>query len=213
MSSTHLRTCHLCEAMCGIAIEHEGGAVLSIRGDEEDSFSRGYVCPKSLAIQDVAEDEDRLRTPLRRKGSGHEPISWEEAFELAASRIAKIRREHGKDAVAIYIGNPAVHNYGTGLYAIPLVGALRTKNRYSATSVDQLPRMLSSYLVFGHQLLMPIPDIDRTDYFLVLGANPVVSNGSLMTAPGASKRIAAIKERGGTVVVLDPRRTETAAIA
>src|SRR5277367_54387 len=121
--SVHLRTCHLCEDMCGIAIEHEAGKILSIVGDQEDGFSKGYVCPKSLAIQDVQEDRDRLRTPLRRKGSGFEPISWDDAFELAATRISKIRREHGKDAIGVYVGNPAVHNYGTGLYAIPLMGA------------------------------------------------------------------------------------------
>jgi anaerobic selenocysteine-containing dehydrogenase len=211
--SQHFRTCHLCEAMCGIEIEHEGGKILSIRGDHEDPFSQGHVCPKALAIKDVDEDPDRLTRPLRRTKDGFEPVSWEDAFELAASRLAAIRREHGKDSVAVYIGNPTVHNYGTLLYALELVGALRTKNRYSATSVDHLPRIVSSYHVFGHQLLMPVPDLDRTDFLLVIGANPLVSNGSLMTAPGVGKRLAAIKARGGEVVVLDPRRTETAEIA
>ena len=211
--STHFRTCHLCEAMCGIAIEHEDGRILSIAGDHEDPLSRGHVCPKALALQDLDEDPDRLRAPLLRTASGHEAISWEEAFELVASRLAGIRREHGRDAVGVYFGNPSVHNYATALYAIPLIGALRTRNRYSATSVDQLPRMVASYLVYGHQLLFPIPDVDRTDFLLVLGANPLVSNGSLLTAPGLGKRLAAIRERGGAVWVVDPRRTETAKVA
>ncbi len=210
--STHLRTCHLCEAMCGIAIEHENGKILSIAGDHEDPLSQGHVCPKALALQDLDEDPDRLRTPLVRTANGHEPISWEDAFELVASRLSGIRREHGKDAVGIYVGNPSVHNYATMLYALPLLAALRTKNRYSATSVDQLPRMVASYLVYGHQLLFPVPDLERTDFLLVLGANPVVSNGSLMTAPGVSKRLSEIKARG-EVWVVDPRRTETARIA
>jgi anaerobic selenocysteine-containing dehydrogenase len=214
MSSVHLRTCHLCEAMCGIAIEHEGGKILAIQGDHQDPFSKGHVCPKALALKDLDEDPDRLRKPLRRTPSGgFEPIEWEDALELAATRLAAIRREHGKDAVGIYVGNPSVHNYATAVYLLPLLGALRTRNRYSATSVDQLPRMLSSFLLYGHQVLLPIPDIDRTDFFFVIGANPAVSNGSIMTAPGASRRIMAIKERGGHVVVVDPRRTETARIA
>src|SRR5579871_248751 len=213
MARTHFRSCHLCEAMCGIAIEVEGEKILSIRGDADDPLSRGYVCPKALALQDLHEDRDRLRKPLRRKGSDFEEISWEDALSSAAHGIAEVQRRHGRDAVALYLGNPTVHNYGALLYALIFSEALKTRNRFSATSVDQLPRMLVSFLVYGHQLLMPVPDVDRTDFFLILGANPLASNGSLMSAPGIGKRIAAIRSRGGRVILVDPRRTETAAVA
>ena len=213
MTDTHFRTCSLCEAMCGLAIEVEGDRILSIRGDEADVFSRGYLCPKAVALKDLHEDPDRLRTPLRRRGSDWEEIGWDEALDLAAERLASVQRAHGRHAVAVYQGNPTVHNYGALLYGQLLLRALRTRSRYSATSVDQLPHMLASLLMFGHQLLLPVPDIDRTAFFLVLGANPLVSNGSLMTAPGIEKRLRALRARGGRLVVVDPRRTETAAMA
>lgn len=157
------------------------------------------------------EDPDRLRQPLRRTPSGFKEIGWREAFDLAADGLARVRREHGRDAVAVYLGNPITHNLGAMVSLVPLLAALRTRSRFSATSVDQLPRMLVSLLLYGHQLLIPIPDIDNTDFFLIIGANPVASNGSIMTAPGIPRRIRAIQERGGRVVVVDPRRTETAA--
>jgi anaerobic selenocysteine-containing dehydrogenase len=199
--------------MCGIKIDVEGEKILSIVGDQEDPLSRGYLCPKALALADIHSDPDRLKLPRKRTASGWETIGWEEAFDLAARRLHETQSQHGRHAVAVYFGNPTVHNYGAMLFGVPFLLALRSKNRFSATSVDQLPRMLASLLMYGNQLLFPIPDLDRTSYFLVLGANPVVSNGSLMTAPGASKRLAAIRARGGKVVVLDPRRTETAEIA
>jgi anaerobic selenocysteine-containing dehydrogenase len=208
---THHRACPLCEAICGLEIETEGDRVVSIRGDREDPFSQGHICPKAVALQDVHEDPDRLRHPIRRGPSGQwTRIGWTEALDEAAEGIAAVQRSHGRDAVAVYLGNPSVHNYGTMLFGAPLWRALRTRNRYSATSVDQLPHHLAAFLMFGHQLLLPVPDIDRTDFMLILGANPVVSNGSLMTAPGVRRRLEAIGERGGTVVVVDPRRTETA---
>jgi anaerobic selenocysteine-containing dehydrogenase len=211
------RTCTLCEAMCGIVVEVEqdelGERVGKIQGDARDPFSRGHICPKVMALSDLHHDEDRLRTPLKREGKHFSPISWDEAFDEVALNLKRVQRSHGKSAVAVYQGNPSVHNSGTMLMSPLFVRSLRTRNRFSATSVDQLPHMLASYLMFGHQLLIPIPDIDRTDYMLVLGANPAVSNGSLMTAPGASDRLHAIIARGGKVVVLDPRRSETAALA
>ena len=199
--------------MCGIAIETDGERILGVRADRDDPLSRGHLCVKAHALQDVHADPDRLRRPLRRTASGFEEISWREAFELAADGLTRVRRAHGRDAVAVYLGNPITHNLGAMVSLVPLLAALRTRSRFSATSVDQLPRMLVSLLLYGHQLLIPIPDIDNTDFFLIIGANPVASNGSIMTAPGIPRRIRAIQERGGQVVVVDPRRTETAAIA
>ena len=213
MPHTHFRTCSLCEAMCGLAIELDGNRILSIRGDEEDVFSRGHICPKAVALKDLHEDPDRLRLPLLRRGSDWEEIGWEAALDLAAERLLEVQRAHGRDAVAVYQGNPTVHNYGALLYGQMLVRALRTRSRFSATSVDQLPHMLASLLMFGHQLLLPVPDVDHTSFLLMLGANPLVSNGSLMTAPGIERRLRALRARGGRLVVVDPRRTETAAIA
>lgn len=219
MSKTlHYRACHLCEAICGLAIEtesDEGGVprIRSIKGDPQDSFSRGHVCPKAVALQDIQDDPDRLRQPLCRVGSEWQPIGWDEAFALVASRLGEIRERHGNDAVAVYQGNPSVHNYGLMTHSNYFLGLLKTRNRFSATSVDQLPHHLVSQQMYGHGLLIPIPDIDHTDFMLVLGGNPLASNGSIMTVPDVEKRLKALKARGGRLVVVDPRRSETAAIA
>ncbi|WP_374438154.1 molybdopterin oxidoreductase family protein [Pseudomonas panipatensis] len=214
MSKTlHHRACHLCEAICGLTIETEEQRILSIKGDAQDSFSRGHICPKAVALQDIQHDPDRLRQPMRRVGSEWQPIGWDEAFELVAARLADIRERHGSDAVAVYQGNPSVHNYGLMTHSNYFLGLLKTHNRYSATSVDQLPHHLVSLQMFGHGLLIPIPDIDHTDFMLILGGNPLASNGSIMTVPDVEKRLKAIQARGGKLVVVDPRRSETAAIA
>ncbi|WP_448679623.1 molybdopterin oxidoreductase family protein [Pseudomonas nicosulfuronedens] len=214
MSKTlHHRACHLCEAICGLTIETEDERILSIKGDAQDSFSRGHICPKAVALQDIQNDPDRLRQPVRRVGNEWQPIGWDEAFELVATRLAEIRERHGSNAVAVYQGNPSVHNYGLMTHSNYFLGQLKTRNRYSATSVDQLPHHLVSQQMFGHGLLIPIPDIDHTDFMLILGGNPLASNGSIMTVPDVEKRLKAVKARGGKLVVVDPRRTETAAIA
>ena len=213
----HHRACHLCEAICGLTIETtetEGQvAITSIKGDALDAFSRGHICPKAVALQDIQNDPDRLRQPMRRVGSEWLPIEWEEAFALVAEKLAAIQERHGQNAVAVYQGNPSVHNYGLMTHSNYFLGLVKTRNRYSATSVDQLPHHLSSYLMYGHGLLLPIPDIDHTDFMLILGGNPLASNGSIMTVPDVEKRLKAIQARGGKVVVVDPRRSETAAIA
>jgi anaerobic selenocysteine-containing dehydrogenase len=204
----------LCEAICGLEIEVVQNEVVSIRGDEKDPLSRGHICPKATALGDLQRDLRRLRQPVKRTLSGEwQRITWEEALETVAQRLQGIQAVHGKDAVATYLGNPTVHNSGTLLTLPGLLRALGSRNRYSATSVDQLPQQVASALMLGHPSLLPVPDLDRTHYWLVLGANPVVSNGSMMTAPGIRKRIAAIQARGGNVVVVDPRRTETAQVA
>lgn len=204
------RACPLCEATCGLQITVEGDEITDIRGDRDDPFSQGYVCPKGVALGELHADPDRLRTPLRKVGDGWEEMEWEAALDLAAERILAAQRDHGRDSVAMYLGNPNVHNLGALMYGPEVIRALRTKNRYSATSADQLPHMLVAHWMFGHQLLMPIPDIDRTDFLLILGANPAASNGSIMTAPAMGTRLKAIRARGGRVVLVDPRRTETA---
>ena len=212
-NTPHYRNCNLCEAICGIEITVGPDQRLDIRGDKDDPFSRGYICPKAVALQDFHFDKDRLRHPVRRTASGWERISWNEAFAEVAQQLKRIRSQHGRDSLATYLGNPSVHNYGVMLFAPGFIRSLKTRNRFSATSVDQLAHHLAAYLMFGHQLLLPIPDLDRTRFFLILGANPAVSNGSLMTAPGMSRRLQEIRERGGKVVLIDPRFNETARFA
>jgi anaerobic selenocysteine-containing dehydrogenase len=211
MLRTVFRTCTLCEAMCGLKLEIEGNRIVSVRGDEDDPFSRGYICPKGVAIGDVHHDPDRLRTPLKRlPDGGFVPIRWGEAFELVENRLRTIRRNYGADAIAIYMGNPIIHNYSTLFLRPSFSRAVGTHNCFSAGSQDTSPRFAVSYLLYGSSLVTPVPDIDRTQYFLCVGANPWVSNGSLMSAPDIRKRLRAIRERGGRIVVVDPRRTETA---
>jgi anaerobic selenocysteine-containing dehydrogenase len=219
-SSTHYRACNLCEAICGIEIRSRqqqtaGGEnqYLDIRGDKDDPFSRGYICPKAAALGDLHYDKDRLRHPVRRTADGWQRLGWDEAFEEVAQNLKRINATYGRSSIATYLGNPTVHNYGALLFAPGFIRSLHTRNRFSATSVDQLAHHLAGYLMFGHQLLLPIPDLDRTKFFLILGANPAVSNGSLMTAPGMSRRLQEIRERGGKVILIDPRFTETARLA
>ncbi|NWD55273.1 molybdopterin oxidoreductase family protein [Pseudomonas veronii] len=214
----HHRACHLCEAICGLTLEttqaEDGSlAITSIKGDPLDTFSRGHICPKAVALQDIQNDPDRLHQPMLRVGSEWQPIAWEDAFALVAEKLAGIQARYGQNSVAVYQGNPSVHNYGLMTHSNYFLGLLKTRNRFSATSVDQLPHHLSSHLMYGHGLLLPIPDIDHTDFMLILGGNPLASNGSIMTVPDVEKRLKAIQARGGKVVVVDPRRSETAAIA
>ncbi|WP_343349378.1 molybdopterin oxidoreductase family protein [Pseudomonas sediminis] len=216
--SLHYRACHLCEAICGLAIETEvqpdgSTQIRSIKGDAQDSFSRGHICPKAVALQDIQNDPDRICQPMRRIGEQWQAIGWEEAFELVAEHLSTIQAAHGQNAVAVYQGNPSVHNYGLMTHSNYFLGQLKTRNRFSATSVDQLPHHLTTHLMYGHGLLIPIPDIDHTDFMLILGGNPLASNGSIMTVPDVEKRLKAIQARGGKLVVVDPRRSETAAIA
>lgn len=211
MSETHFRTCHLCEAMCGLAITVSEGQIRDIRGDPDDPFSRGHLCPKGAALGELRDDPDRLETPLIRGRDGRlRPATWEEALDLVARRIGQIQGEHGHDAVAIYLGNPTVHNHGALLFSQAFMRTLKSRNRYDANSLDANPRLLACALLYGDPTALPVPDVDRTEYLLMLGANPAASNGSLLSMGDVKGRLKAIKARGGRFVLVDPRRTETA---
>ncbi len=212
-ATTHFRACNLCEAICGLEIEHDTRSVISIKGDALDPLSQGHICPKALALKDIHEDPSRLRAPVKKTADGWREVAWEEAFAEIAERTRVIRDQHGDRALAVYLGNPTVHNYGAMLFQRPFVRALGKPQVFSATSVDQLPHHFAASFMFGHTMLIPVPDIDRTDFMLIMGANPIASNGSLMTAPGVRRRLKAIRKRGGRVVVVDPRHSETAALA
>jgi anaerobic selenocysteine-containing dehydrogenase len=212
-AQTSYHVCPLCEATCGLEIRTRGREVTGIRGDEADVFSQGFICPKAYALKELDADPDRLRVPLVRRGGVLAPATWDEAFAEIDRRLGPILREHGRDAVAVYLGNPSAHSMAIGLYAQVLLRALGTRNVFSASTVDQMPKQVAAGLMFGTVLSIPVPDLDRTDYLLILGANPFVSNGSLMTAPDVPGRLRAIRRRGGKVVVIDPRRTRTAAEA
>lgn len=207
------RTCHLCEATCGLKIRADGDRVTWVRGDEDHVFSHGYLCPKGVAIGELHHDPDWLRAPLVRDGGTWHRVSWEDAFGEITRRLPPLLGEHGRDAAGVYLGNPNAHSHAGSFYVPVLVRALGTRYRFSASTVDQMPKQVSSGLMFGTALSVPVPDIDHTDYFLVLGANPLVSNGSLMTAPGLPGRLRALRRRGGRLVVVDPRRTPTADLA
>lgn len=210
MSRTVFRACTLCEAACGLKFEVDGDRIVSVRPDDDDALSRGFACPKGIANADIHHDPDRLRQPLRRQAGGSfAPIGWDEAFALVAERLRAVRAAHGADATAVYIGNPIVHNHGALMLRNGFLKAVGSRNCFSAGSQDTSPRFATSWYLYGSSLSVPIPDLDRTDYFLVIGANPVVSNGSFLSAPNMRQRIRDIRARGGRVVVIDPRRSET----
>jgi anaerobic selenocysteine-containing dehydrogenase len=214
IAKTHYRACNLCEAICGLEITLDvNNEILEIRGDEKDPLSRGHICPKAIALKDIYHDPNRLKEPLKKTATGWETISWKQAFTEVVSNIKNIQAKYGKNGVASYTGNPAVHNSGTLLTGPSLIKALGSENRFSATSADQLPHHFVSWAMFGHQMTLPIPDIDRIEYFLIIGGNPLASNGSMMTVPNVAHRLKNIQKRGGKVIVIDPRKTETAKIA
>jgi anaerobic selenocysteine-containing dehydrogenase len=204
-------TCPLCEATCGLELTLSNDGVDRIRGDADDVFSHGFICPKGASLTELHDDPDRLRTPLVRDAAGDlRPASWDEAFAAIDRRLGAIWDEHGRQALGIYIGNPSAHNLSVLTYGRVLVKALQTRNIFSASTVDQYPKQMASALLFGSGVSVAVPDVDRTDHLLILGANPLASNGSLLTAPDMRGRLRAIRARGGKVVVVDPRRTRTA---
>jgi anaerobic selenocysteine-containing dehydrogenase len=205
------RTCPFCEATCGLEVEYDNGRVTEVRGDAEDVFSKGFLCPKGVSLKELHEDPDRLRTPMIRTDDGSfRQASWQEALGLIAEKLPPLLEAHGRDSCAVYLGNPSAHSLAATLYGRPLLKAIGTKNIYSASTVDQYPKQMASALMFGTGTTIAIPDLDRTEFLLILGANPLASNGSLMTAPDVRGRLRAIRARGGKIVVVDPRRTRTA---
>jgi len=210
---SHYRICPLCEACCGLEVRTQGDQVISIRGAQQDVFSHGYICPKGVSLKDLHEDPDRLRTPLIKRDGKFVEASWDEAFAEIHKRLPPLIAAHGADSVGCIVGNPVAHKIGLLAYFPRLVRAIGTRNIFSASSLDQIPKQLSSGLMFGDWNAVAVPDIERSDYLLILGANPVVSNGSLWTVPDYRGKARAMRERGGRIVVVDPRRTETAAQA
>lgn len=213
MPRTALRICPLCEATCGLTLTIEGVTVTGARGDRDDVFSRGFICPKGAAFGQIDADPDRLRNPLVRRAGRLREATWEEAFDAVAAAVPDLVREYGPRSVGVVLGNPNVHTMAGALYPPLLVKSLGTRNLFTASTLDQMPKHVSSGLLFGDPLAIPVPDLDRTDFLLLLGANPVESNGSLCTAPDFPGRLKALRARGGTLVVVDPRRTRTAALA
>ncbi|WP_395576224.1 molybdopterin oxidoreductase family protein [Streptomyces sp. BK79] len=213
MSRTALRICPLCEATCGLALTIDGTTVTAARGDRDDVFSRGFICPKGASFGAVDSDPDRLRAPLVRRDGELREATWEEAFDAVAAGVRPVVERHGPHAVALVLGNPNVHTMAGALYPNVLLGALGTRSLFTASTVDQMPKHVSSGLLFGDANAIPVPDLDRTDHLLLIGANPLESNGSLCTAPDFPGRLKALKARGGTLTVIDPRRTRTAKLA
>jgi anaerobic selenocysteine-containing dehydrogenase len=209
----HHRICPLCEACCGLEIKVNNGKVISIRGDAKDVFSAGYICPKAVALKDLHEDPDRLRTPLIKRNGVFQEATWDEAFAEIERRLPPIMAAHGRDATGVVVGNPSAHKIGLLTYFGKLARALGTKNVFSASTLDQMPKQLASGLMFGHWLSVALPDIARADLLLVIGANPLASNGSMWTVPDFKGKAKAMQARGGKLIVIDPRRTETAAVA
>ncbi|MEZ4295255.1 MAG: molybdopterin-dependent oxidoreductase [Polyangiaceae bacterium] len=214
MATIRTTTCNLCEAMCGLAVTVDEGRVTSIEGDRDDVFSRGHVCPKAPALRELLEDPDRVKKPLRRtRGGAFEEVSWDSAIAEASERLTAVQRAHGDDAAAIYWGNPVVHDHGTVLMSQVLALALGTKNKFDSNSADANPKLFACERMYGDMAAITVPDVDRTEYMLMMGANPIASGGSVMSLGDVRRRIKGIRERGGTLVVVDPRRTETAQIA
>jgi anaerobic selenocysteine-containing dehydrogenase len=210
---TFYRTCPLCEATCGLELTLEGDRVVRVQGDKQDVFSQGYFCPKGGALGKLHHDPDRLTRPVVREGEKWREVSWDQAFEAVEKGLMKLVHEHGPDSVGVFLGNPNVHTMAGSLYVRPFLKALKSKSVFTSSTVDQMPKHVACGYMFGHPAAIPVPDIDRTDYLLILGGNPLASNGSMCTAPGFPNRLQALKDRGGRLVVIDPKLTRTAAMA
>ncbi|ONI87473.1 molybdopterin-binding oxidoreductase [Actinosynnema sp. ALI-1.44] len=212
-TTTHFRTCPLCEATCGLKITFDGDRITDVRGDKDDVFSLGFICPKGAKLGDLDQDPDRLGAPLVKRDGQFVEVSWTEAFEEVERGLTAVRAAHGNESVALYMGNPSVHTMAGPVFNSVLAKALGTRNVYTASTSDQMPKHVACGYLFGDPYSIPVPDVDRTDYLLMLGANPLESNGSLCTAPDFPGRLRKLRARGGRFVVVDPRRTRTADLA
>ncbi|MGW2552018.1 molybdopterin oxidoreductase family protein [Streptomyces sp. NPDC001635] len=213
MSRTALRICPLCEATCGLTLTVEDDRVTGARGDRDDVFSRGFICPKGASFGAADSDPDRLRTPLVRRGGELREATWDEAFDAVAAGLRPVVERYGPHAVGVVLGNPNVHTVAGALYPTVLLAGLRTRSLFTASTLDQMPKHVSSGLLYGDANAVPVPDLDRTDHLLLIGANPLESNGSLCTAPDFPGKLKGLRARGGTLTVIDPRRTRTARLA
>ena len=211
MSMIHARTCHICEANCGVLVEVEGREILSIKGNPDHVLSRGHICPKATAIADLQDDPDRLHKPVKKVDGQWQEIGWEQAFSEIAAKLLDLKGQGAKPAM--YMGNPAAHDYGISTQISTLRRAIGLKNIYSASTLDQIPHHVVQYHMYGHVSLAAVPDIDRSQYLLIIGGNPAASNGSIWTVPDFKKRVKEMRARDGRLVVVDPRRTETAKLA
>ncbi|MER5804634.1 molybdopterin oxidoreductase family protein [Streptomyces mirabilis] len=212
-SRTALRVCPLCEATCGLTLTIEGTRVTGARGDRDDVFSKGFICPKGASFGAADGDPDRLRTPLVRTDGELREATWQEAFDAIAAGLGPIVEQYGPHALGIVLGNPNVHTMAGALYPPVLLSALRTHSVFTASTLDQMPKHVSSGLLYGDANAIPVPDLDHTDHLLLIGANPLESNGSLCTAPDFPGKLKALRARGGTLTVIDPRTTRTAKLA
>ena len=213
MTETALRICPLCEATCGLTLTIDAGRVVGARGDRDDVFSAGFICPKGASFAELDNDPDRLQAPLVRRDGVLTEATWEEAFAAAADGLGAVIREHGGAAVGAYLGNPNAHTVAGALYPPLIIRGLGTRQVFSASTLDQMPKHVSLGLMFGSPVAFTVPDLDRTDYLVIIGANPLVSNGSVTTAPDFGGKMRDIRKRGGRIVVIDPARTRTAELA
>ena len=211
MSPTALRICPLCEATCGLVLTVEEGRVTAARGDREDVFSHGFICPKGASFAELDNDPDRLQRPLIRRDGELVEADWAEALAVAAEGLRTVTA--GAGSVAVYLGNPNAHTIAGALYAPQLVRALQTRGVFSASTLDQMPKQVACGYLFGNPFAFTVPDVDRTDHLVIIGANPLVSNGSVATAADFPGKIKALRKRGGRLTVIDPNRTRTAELA
>ena len=210
---TALRICPLCEATCGLTLTIDNGRVTGARGDRDDVFSHGFICPKGASFAELDNDPDRLSRPLVRRDGELTEATWDEAYAVIAERLGAVIRDHGGTSVGVYLGNPNAHTIAGSLYAPLIVRALRTRHMYTASTLDQMPKHVALGYMFGSPVAFTVPDLDRTDYLVIIGANPLVSNGSLATAADFPGKLRALRKRGGRLTVIDPARTRTAELA
>lgn len=209
--TVHARTCHICEANCGVLVELDGRKVVSIKGNPDHVLSRGHICPKATAIADLQDDPDRLRRPMKRTANGWQAIGWDQAYTEIAARVVALQAKKARPA--FYVGNPTAHDYALAGQMGALRRAVGSKGTFSASTLDQIPHHYVQFQLYGHVSMAAVPDIDRAHAIVIVGGNPAASNGSIWTVPDFKARTKEMQTRGGKLIVVDPRRTETAKLA